>query len=85
MKKKQPLSTNKRTIKNRITVSITYNRYLRNISNIITKKWSIFQIANSLQKVFDKKPVVTYKRNKNLGKLLGGHTLQGRNFFKTNL
>ena len=36
MKSKQLPSTNKRTIQNRIPVSINYNRYLPNISNIIT-------------------------------------------------
>ena len=37
----------------------------------------------TLQKVFDKKPMITYKRNKNLGELIGGHTLQGEKVFKT--
>ena len=37
----------------------------------------------TLQKVFDKKPMITYKRNKNLGELLGGHTLQDGEVFKT--
>ena len=36
-KRKQALSTNNRTIQNRIPVSISYSRYLPNISNIITK------------------------------------------------
>ena len=43
------------------------------------------QIRYTLQKVFDKKPVITCKRNKNLGKLIGGHTLQGGKVFKTHL
>ena len=37
IKRKQLLSTNTRAIQNRIPVSITYNRYLPNISNIILK------------------------------------------------
>ena len=64
---------------------ITYNRHLPNISNIITKNWSILQISPTLQEVFDKKPKVTYKRNKNLDKLIRGHTLQGEKVFKTHL
>ena len=76
IKRKQLLSTNKRTIQNRLPVSITYNRYLPNISNIITKNLTSLQISPTLQKVFDKKPMMTYKRNKNLGELIGGHTLQ---------
>ena len=85
MKRKQLLLTNKRTIQNRIPVSITCNRYLPNISKIITKNWNILQISPTLQKVFDKKPMITYKRNKNLGEFIGGHTLQGGNVFKTHL
>ena len=37
----------------------------------------------TLQKVFDKKAMITYKRNKNLGQFIGGHTLQGGKVFKT--
>ena len=85
MKRKQLLSSNKRTIQNRITVTITYNRYLQNISNIITKHWNILQIPPTLQKVFDNKPMITYKRNKNIGNPLLGHTLQGGKVFKTHL
>ena len=43
------------------------------------------QISPTLQKVFDKKPMMTYKRNKNLGKLIGDHTLKGAKVFKTHL
>ena len=50
MKKKQQLSVNKRAIQKRVLVSVTYNRYLSNISNIITKNWNILleQISPTL-------------------------------------
>ena len=83
IKKKQLLSTNKRTIHNRIPVSITYYGYLPNISNIITKNWRILQISPAFQKVFHEKPMMTNKRSKNLSELIGDHTLQGRKVFKT--
>ena len=60
MKREQLLITNKRTIQNRISLSITYNRYLSNISNIITKHRSILQITPTSLKVFDNKPMITY-------------------------
>ena len=60
MKRKQLLLTNKKAIPNHIPVSITYNRYLLNISKIITKNWNILQISPTLQKVFNKKPMITY-------------------------
>ena len=85
MERKKLLSTNKRTIQNRIPVSITYSRYLLNISNISAKYWNILQISPILQKVFENKPMITYKRNKNFGELRGGHTLQGGKVFKTYL
>ena len=66
-------------------LSITYNRSLWNISNIITKNWSILQISPTFQKVFDKKAMITYKRNKNLGELIGDHILQRGKVFKNNL
>ena len=31
------------------------------------------------------KPLITYKRNKSLDEIIGGHTLQGGKFFKTHL
>ena len=43
------------------------------------------QISPTLQKIFGKKPTITYKRNKNYGELIGGHTLQGKKVFKTYL
>ena len=73
-KMKQLLLTKKKKMQNRIPVSIIYDRSLPNISNIITKNWNILHISPTLQKVLDKKPMITYKRNKNLGELLGGKT-----------
>ena len=43
------------------------------------------QISRTIQQVFDKKPMITYKRNKNLGELKGGRTLQGGKVFKNHL
>ena len=40
------------------------------------KIWSILQISPTLQKVFDKKPMITNNTSKILSELIG-HTLQG--------
>ena len=40
------------------------------------KIWSILQISPTLQKVFDKKPMITNNTSKILRELIG-HTLQG--------
>ena len=49
MESKQLLSTNKRAIPNRIPVSITYNRYLPNISNIIRKNRNNLRISPKIR------------------------------------
>ena len=85
IKKKQILLTNKKAIQNHIPVPITYKRYLVNISKNITKNWNILQVSPTLQKVVHKKSMITYKRNKNLGELTGGHSLQGGKIFTTHL
>ena len=56
-----------------------------NVLKITTKNRNILQISHTLQKVFDKKPMITYKRNKTLGELIEGNTLQGGKVFKTHL
>ena len=81
IKRKQLVSTNKRTIQN--CIPLTYDRYLPNILNIITKNRNILQILPNLQNVIDKKTMITYKRSQNLGEFIGGHTLQGGKVFKT--
>ena len=85
MKRKQLFSTNKGTIQSHIPISITYNRSLPNIFNIIIKNWNFLQVSPILQKVFDNKPMITFKGNKDLGELTEGHTLQGGKGFKTHL
>ena len=64
-KRKQLLLTNKKTIQNRIPVSITYNKqisaeYIENYP----KKLEHFANITYSSKVFDKKPMITYKRKK---------------------
>ena len=48
LKRKQLLSTDKRTIQNHISVLITYNRFLSNMSNITAINWIIFQVSPTL-------------------------------------
>ena len=67
-------------------MSINYKISAEHIEHIYYyKKLGILQISPSLPKVFDKKPMITYQRNKNLGELIKGHNLQGGKVFKTHL
>ena len=53
-----------------------YNRNLPNIRNIINENWSILATNDKLAKIFEDKPILAFKRNKNLKDLIGGNKLQ---------
>ena len=44
LERKEPFISKERNNKNRIPVSITYNRTLPNISKIVNRNWNILQI-----------------------------------------
>ena len=51
---------------------LTFNKTLPNIKNVIDKHWHILSNNDYLQKVFDKRPFITYRKNTNLHQLIGG-------------
>ena len=63
-------------MKNRIPLSITYNRTLANISNIATRNWNILQINTEFHGVFQSKPMIGFKRSKNPQEIIGSHTVK---------
>ena len=71
--------------KNRIPLSITYNRALPNISKIMNRNWNILQINTEFHKVFKATPIIAFKRSKNLQEIIGGHTVKQGKVFKKNL
>ena len=62
--------------KNRIPLSITYNRTLPNISKIVNKNWNILQTNTEFHGVFQATPMIAFKRSKNLQEFIGGHTVK---------
>ena len=50
---------------------LTFNKPLLNIKNVIDEHWHILYIKENWRKVFDKRPVITYRRNTNLYQLIG--------------
>ena len=52
--------------KNRIPLSITYNRTLPNISKIVNRSWNILQINTEFCRVFKDTPIIAFKSSKNL-------------------
>ena len=54
---------------------LTCNKTLPNIKNIIDKHWYILSINQYLRKVFDKRPLIAYRRNTNLHQRIGGNLI----------
>jgi hypothetical protein len=61
---------------NKIKFMTTYNRNLPNIKTTIDKNWDILQTNERLANIFKDKPILTFKRNKNLRDLIGGTKMQ---------
>ena len=59
----------------RLKFTIIYNRKLPEIREIIDKNWNILSTNEKQAKIFKDKPILTFKRNKNLKDMLGGSRL----------
>ena len=55
----------------RIHFITTYNKTLPNLKHIINKHWYLLQIHSNLRTAFEQEPLIAYRRNKNLGDLIG--------------
>ena len=77
---RKELFTNKENSnKNRIPLSITYNRTLSVVSKII------LQINTQFHAVFQTKPMIAFKCSKNLQEIVGDHSVKQGKVFKKNL
>ena len=77
---RKELFTNKENSnKNRIPLSITYNRTLSVVSKII------LQINTQFHAVFQTKPMIAFKCRKNLQEIVAGHSVKQGKVFKKNL
>ena len=57
----------------RLPLTVTYNRNLPDLKEIIDKNWHILQIEPKLKEIFAEPPILTFKRNKNLRDTIGGN------------
>ena len=73
--RQQLLQTKERSENNKIPFVVTYNRTLPNIKSILEKHWPTLQIDDNLKEVFNEKPMIAFKRNKNLRDLIGGNNI----------
>ena len=60
----------------RMTFVTTYNRTNPNIQEILLKHWHLLQIDSELEPVFKDLPMMAFRRNKNLGDMLGSKQLR---------
>ena len=73
--RKDLLQYNDNKDENKLKFMTKYNRNLPEIREIIDKNWSILKANGKQAKVFQDKPIITFKRNKNLKDMLGGAKL----------
>ena len=55
---------------NRIPLILTYNRTLPNVKKVLGNNWNLLQINKEFQDIFQKIPILAFRRNKNLHDLL---------------
>ena len=56
---------------NRVLLIVTYNKRLPNLKNIIDESWETLHINEAEKAKFKEKPIVCYRRNRNLRDILG--------------
>ena len=55
----------------RIPLTLTYNRFLPNLTAVVRKNWNILQTNKSRRELFQEQPITAFKRNKNLKEIIG--------------
>ena len=60
---------------NRLTFITTYNRTNPDIKDVLQKHWHLLQLDSNLGTIFSELPMIAFKRNKNLGDILGSKNL----------
>ena len=65
------LTYKERSNSNRIPIIVTYNQKLPDLKGILNNTWEHLQINPTVKEKFVEKPIVCYKRNRNLRDILG--------------
>ena len=80
--RKDLFSKKEKNIKDRIPCLITGNRKLPMMRKIINEHCNVLQTNPRLEGLFQNNPFVSYKRNKNLQEIIGGHSIKNEKVFK---
>ena len=70
------LKTKTKTPSKRIPLIVKYNRTLPPLRKFINEQWKILQIDKKIQDTFKERPIVAYKRNKNLKDYIGSNRIE---------
>ena len=82
MKRKSFLQTKEKKRSQRIPLVVTYNRTLHPLSQIINKHWHILRTDPKMEEKFSERPVLAYRRCKNLRDMIGSNTISNNKAVK---
>ena len=71
IERKEILTKKKTKKSSKIHFPVTYNTNLPTIKKAIDKNWNILSINREMSDIFNEKPIISFKRNKNLRELIG--------------
>ena len=71
MNRKNLLEEKAKKQSNRIPLVSTYNRTLPNVKRAISNNWNLLHINQEFKDLFQKPPILAFRRNRNLYDLLG--------------
>ena len=74
--RKQLLTYNEKKGTDKIKFITKYNRSLPNIRTVMESNWHLLQTNEELAKAFEDKPILAFRRNRNLRDILGGMRLE---------
>lgn len=77
-------NTEERETSQRIPYVVTYYPDLPNLKTTIEKHWPILQINQKMKETFKRKPIMAYRRNRNLGDILGQKTIKNNKVIRRN-
>ena len=83
--RKSLLQTKEKKRSQRIPVIVTYNRTLPPLGPIINKHWHILQSDLKMEEKFSERPVLAYRRCKNLRDMIGSNTISNNKVVKPSI
>ena len=75
IERKDLLYTKTKTPKNHTILAVTYNKSLPNLRRAIDNNWNLLSINANIAPLFADKPIIAFRKNKNLQQLLCKHKL----------